>query len=60
MNYKKAGGLMICLVGGGVTINAQAVLRQTEFITTRDNSLEEKRQSMRQRTGKKAVRWWWD
>ncbi|QDV16761.1 hypothetical protein Pan153_13930 [Gimesia panareensis] len=57
MNYKQAGGLMICLVGGGVTINARAVLRQTEFVTTRDDTLAEKKQSVVRQDG---VRWWWD
>lgn len=60
MNYKQTNGLMICLVGGGVTINARAVLRQTEFVTTRDNTLDEKRRAVQQRDEQNGVRWWWD
>ncbi|WP_198000475.1 DUF1598 domain-containing protein [Gimesia alba] len=60
MNYKKAGRLMICLVGGGVTVNARAVVNQTEFVTSRDNSLDEKKTSVLERGQDQTVRWWWD
>ena len=60
MNYKKAGRLMICLVGGGVTVNARAVVNQTEFETSRDNSLEKKKSEASERRGNKSARWWWD
>lgn len=60
MNYKKAGRLMICLVGGGVTINARSVLRQTEFVTMRDDSLTERKQSVQRGEGDLKSRWWWD
>ncbi len=60
MNYKKASRLMICLVGGGVTVNARAVVNQTEFLTSRDNSLNEKKTSVLNRDQKKVSRWWWD
>lgn len=60
MNYKKAGRLMICLVGGGVTVNARAVVNQTEFITSRDNSLDQKKAAGLERGQKPTGRWWWD
>ncbi len=60
MNYKKAGRLMICLVGGGVTVNARAVVNQTEFQTSRDQSLDEKLKAASDRGQEKTVRWWWD
>lgn len=60
MNYKKAGRLMICLVGGGVTINARSVLNQTAFQVSRDTSLEEKQSAVSKRDLQQPVRWWWD
>lgn len=60
MNYKKAGSLMICLVGGGVTINARRVLKQTEFLVSRDTSLEEKQSAVTKRAPQQPARWWWD
>ena len=60
MNYKKAGRLMICLVGGGVTINARSVLNQTAFQVSRDMSLEEKQSSVSKRDQQQPARWWWD
>lgn len=60
MNYKKAGRLMICLVGGGVTVNARAVVNRTEFLTSRDNILDEKKSAAFDRNPEKAGRWWWD
>ncbi len=60
MNYKKANRLMICLVGGGVTVNARKVVNQTEFQTSRDDSLDQKKTAAFERRGDKTVRWWWD
>ncbi|QDU09269.1 DUF1598 domain-containing protein [Gimesia aquarii] len=60
MNYKKASRLMICLVGGGVTVNARAVVNQTEFLTSRDNTLDQKKNAAIQRRGENTTRWWWD
>ncbi|WP_339683628.1 DUF1598 domain-containing protein [Gimesia maris] len=60
MNYKKAGRLMICLVGGGVTINARSVLNQATFQVSRDTSLEQKQSSVTKRDQQQPVRWWWD
>lgn len=60
MNYKKANRLMICLVGGGVTVNARAVVNQTEFQTSRDQSLAEKKTASFERRREKTTRWWWD
>lgn len=60
MNYKKAGRLMICLVGGGVTINARSVLQQTEFVTARDQALAEKKTTALQHDREQGIRWWWD
>lgn len=60
MNYKKASRLMICLVGGGVTVNARAVVNQTEFQTPKDNTLDAKKAAALGRRGEKTVRWWWD
>ncbi|WP_298863869.1 DUF1598 domain-containing protein [uncultured Gimesia sp.] len=60
MNYKKASRLMICLVGGGVTVNARRVVNQTEFQTSRDDTLDQKKTAAFERRGKKTVRWWWD
>ena len=60
MNYKKANRLMICLVGGGVTVNARAVVNQTEFQTSSDQSLAEKKRTAFERRGEKTTRWWWD
>lgn len=58
MNYKRAGRVMICLVGGGVTINARSVVNQTDFVTTRDDSLKEKQTSVLKRDAQSH--WWWD
>jgi len=60
MNYKQAGRLMICLVGGGVTINARSVLNQTGFQVSRDTSLEEKQSAVLKRDSQQPARWWWD
>ncbi len=57
-NYRKAGRSIIGLVGGGVTISANRLLRQVEFIREGNRELEG---SVRDSVPPAELHtWWWD
>ena len=60
VSYKRAGNLVVGLVGGGVTVNPQRAL-DTAIIASSDSTvLDKSRMAVTSGTRIDTHRWWWD
>ncbi|HEY4261913.1 MAG TPA: DUF1598 domain-containing protein [Schlesneria sp.] len=60
VNYKKAGSMIVGLVGGGVSLHPSQTLNKSMVPATDGERLDSLRQTAKSIERRESHRWWWD